>query len=204
MPKDEWYKDRQRDIAHKAAREIATGQPSSFDWISEDIAPDGSTIRDAGTIRGPKKRKSKIKKVRTGGKKPGSTITDVTPVRGPKKKSKIKNARPGGKKPGSTPGATKRIVVNANELKLLRRLTGEQKGRNRLLRKIGDALSQGVGSQLESRKDFRDVRSALADLRNRCAETITYLVTIQEMISRAAHRGQTATPGTPESRKQDV
>ncbi len=39
MPKDEWFRVRQRDVAKRAAREFATGSARSFEWIFEDPPP---------------------------------------------------------------------------------------------------------------------------------------------------------------------
>ena len=39
MPKDGWKKARDRDIARRARFEIATGQPRSFEFLSEEVTP---------------------------------------------------------------------------------------------------------------------------------------------------------------------
>ena len=50
MPEDKWEKARQKDIVRKAKRELATGQPSTHDRLSEDTKPlDQLRIRGANT-----------------------------------------------------------------------------------------------------------------------------------------------------------
>ncbi len=54
MPEDEWEKARQKDAEKQAAREVASGQQSSFERISDDVKPINKTGILNANLRGRK------------------------------------------------------------------------------------------------------------------------------------------------------
>ncbi len=173
MPRDDWFRARQRDMANEAARQYASGEPSTFDRIDDD--PDDKVVYLGVVATTGRKQKDK-KQARACGVGHSRREEGKTP--------KESSASHKGEKRLRT--RLRKKVAGRRWLELV---VAEQRHRNEHLSTIATDCAKGTSQGSAERLQLRQqLTSAVKELRDEYTRAIRLLGEIDSAIMNRLRR----------------